>query len=245
MSSSSGRIPADKSRTFTTWRAPEVHEGQIVQAEKRLPRRGPSGELLEADKNLVVYNSLTAGQLETITKQVYEDVREQAYRDGLAQGRRDGLAAGAQQIQQQVQRLRDTLDQLFGFLQGQDDEIEQGLVNVAICIARALLRHELSIDSSQIREVVAEAVASLPLGSQKIAVYLNDQDLALLRESGALPESWRLWSAPDLSRGGCRVESQHSVVDFTLEQQFQQVVNQLVEKRFALLDARARERAEE
>lgn len=241
------RIPAEDSTAFSSWLMPEVKDGQVVQVEK-IKKRGPKGELINVDKNEVIYNSITAGQLEEISNQAYEELREQAYKDGFQQGHTEGYQKGMdgaqQQLQQQSQSLKETLAQFSDYLGGQDDEVEQALVNVATCIAKAVIRRELTIDSSHILEVVSEAVAELPLEASNLTVYLSKQDHELLENHADVPESWQLKLDETISSGGCRVTTRHSVVDFTLEEQFQETINALVESRFAQLAVQAKQRAE-
>lgn len=240
MANFSSRIPAKESTAFTTWQAPEVKDGQIIHAEK-LKERGSRGELVNVDKNDVVYNKMTVAQLEEITLQAYKDVRENAYKEGFEKGQKDGYLAGEKAaekaIKQQTDSLKSSIGELMHFLAGQDNEVEQALVNVATCIASSILRRELSIDSSHIEQVVAEAVAMLPMDAQNITVSLNKSDLALLQDISHIPEEWKLQLDPSMSAGGCRVVTRQSVVDYTLEEQFQQTVTALVEKRYAELAA--------
>ncbi len=236
------RIPADETTSFASWDMPEVKEGQIVKVEK-LKERGPRGELINVPKEEIIYNSLTAAQLEEISNQAYEDVRQQAYQDGLKQGHQEGYQAGLDEgknaIAQQAQLLNTAVANVFSYLQGQDDEVEQALVNVATCIASSVLRRELSVDSSQIQAVVQDAIALLPMSASNLTVYLSEQDHQMLSGHTEIPEQWTLHIDRTLKPGGCRVTSEHSVVDYTLEQQFQQTVNGLVEKRFAQLSQSA------
>jgi flagellar assembly protein FliH len=239
------RIPADKTSGFSSWKLPEVKDGVVVQAEK-LRNRGSRGELINVNKNEIIYSALTAGQLEEITQQAYEDVRQQAHEEGLQQGRKkgyqEGLVKGQQTIDSHAKALNDALHSLMTFLQGQDDEVEQALVNLSTCIASAVVRRELSIDSTQIKAVVHEAIASLPVDSENIHIFLSEQDRQYLTQSGNLPENWNLETDVSLSPGGCRVVTQHSVIDYTLEEQFQQTVNALVEQRFSELASQAHKR---
>ncbi|MGK0500567.1 MAG: flagellar assembly protein FliH [Oceanicoccus sp.] len=234
------RIPADQSQQFSSWDLPEVKQGQIIQVEK-LKQRGPRGELINVAKDAVIYNSLTAAQLEDIANQAYEDVHEQAYQDGLKQGHTDGyqagLEAGQQVIAQQTQSLSATIDNLLLYLAGQDDQVEQALVNVATCIASAVLRRELTLDASHMQQIVSEAIAALPFNASNITVHLNVEDHQFLTKQGECPDHWQLQIDRTLAAGGCRVQTENSVVDFTLEEQFQQTVNSLVERRFAELAA--------
>lgn len=235
---SNSRIPADKSSGFAAWALPEVKRGQVVQAEK-LKHRGPRGELLGVASDEVVYSSITAAQLEEISQAAYDDVRASAHKDGYEQGHQEGyqagLAAAEIVVEQRLQALQYVIEQLMSFLGDRDDEVEQALVNLSICVASGILRRELTIDSSHILEVVHEALQTLPVNVDNLTIFLSDQDYQQLSEHRDVPEQWRLKVDRDLSPGGCRVTTDSSVVDFTLEDQFQQMVNNLVEKRFAQL----------
>lgn len=237
---SNSRIPADKSASYSAWALPEVKRGQIVQAEK-LKHRGPRGELIGVAADEIVYNTITAAQLEEISQAAYEDVRESAYREGIEQGRREGYDAGLEmaetEVSRQVSALQQVIQSLMSFLGDQDDQVEQALVNLSICLASSILRRELTIDSSQIAEVVHEALKSLPVNTENLTVYLSQQDHELLSTRESLAQDWQLRVDPAITPGGCRVTTRHSVVDFTLEDQFQQAVNALVEERFAQLAA--------
>lgn len=239
----SNRIPADKTRGFTSWKLPEVSDGRVVKAEAE-PRRNARGEIVDVKKEEIVYSSLTAAQLEEITNQAYDDVRQQAYEEGSRQGRDEGYQAGLraaqQQIDQQVAALCEAIDNVYQLLAGQDDAVEQALVNIAISMARSVLRRELSIDASHLREVVADAIALLPHESERIVVYLSQADYALMAQT-QLPSSWQLRVDKTLSPGGCRIHNGQSVVDYSLEQQFQQTVDALVAERFKQLAATARD----
>lgn len=232
------RIPADRTTSFASWEMPEVKEGQIVKVEK-LKQRGPRGELINVAKEEIIYNSITAAQLDEITQQAYEDVRQQAYQDGVKQGHKEGFQAGLDEgktaVAEQAQQLNHAVANVFNYLQDQDDEVELALVNIASCIASSVLRRELTVDTSHIRSIVKEAVALLPLSASNLTVYLSEQDYHFLTNETDIAELWKLHIDRTLQPGGCRVSSKHSVVEYTLEQQFQQTVNGLVEKRFAEL----------
>lgn len=234
----SSRIPAEKSVTFAAWDIPEVKKGQVIQTEK-LRQRGPRGELLGLDKEEVVYSSITAGQLEEITQSAYEDVREQAYREGLRQGHDEGYQAGLKlaesEISRQLQSLQNIVAESMRFLADQDDHVEQALVNLAVEVASALLRRELTIDSSQVLEVVQEAVRALPANAGNITIKLSEQDYQQLNGCEEIEAHWRLQVDPALAPGGCLIVTDQGVVDFTMEQQFQQLVRNMVDQRFASL----------
>jgi len=244
-SSSKGRIPASKTDRFTAWELPEVRQGQVVAVEK-LKHRGPRGELVNVKEDEVIYSTMTAGQLNELTQQAYDEVRQQAYEEGARQGREEGYQAGLEEgreaVQQQISQLQNTLHSLHNVLEGQDDELEQALVNLTMCIARSVLNHEISLDAGHIQSIIKQAVDALPLKEDRLVIHLNPAEHQLLTGQEGIPEQWTLQSDPSVSAGGCRVISAHSVVDFTLEEQFQQVINSLVETRFAELAKQAQRR---
>ena len=239
-------IPAEKSEKFDAWQIPEVKDGQVIKTEK-LRDRGPRGELVNVDKSEVIYNSISAGQLEEIANQAYEEVYEQAYKEGhkkgYAQGHKEGLEAGQQTIKQQSEALNMAIEQLYSYLGERDDEIEQALVNLATCVSQAVLRRELITDSSYIQDVVSEAIATLPMNPGNIQIFLSEQDYQQLKTLTTISEQWLLHIDPNLTPGGCHVTTSHSVVDYTLEEQFQQTVNSIVEKRFGQLAVQAKPNA--
>ena len=241
------RIPSEKSNEFGSWHIPEVRDGQIVRAEK-LQKRGPRGELVDVAKDEIIYSSITAGQLEEISNQAYQDLHEQARQEGIKQGHAEGyqagIAAAQKDIKAQVQGLHAAVAEVFSHLAGQDDEVEQALMNVATCIASSVLRRELSVDSAQISQVVHEAVAMLPMDASNITVHLSAQDHDLLTAHADTPSQWQLEIDRKMTAGGCRVVSQRSVVDYTLEDQFQQTVNAIVEERYAQLAQAAKQRSD-
>ena len=234
----SDRIPAKDSLAFTRWEMPEVNEGQIIQAEKTR-RDIARGKAPQIKKETVVYSKLTVGEIEDISKRIQEDVQKEAYAAGLKQGQQkgyqEGIKQGQQQIQQQLQSLQAVMAQLQDVLQAQDTETEQGLVGLAISVAQVILRRELSIDSSHIQAVVHEAIAAIQAQQQPLDIYLNPEDCRLMQEQGQVAPNWQLHEDASLTRGGCRLRNQFSLVEYTTESQFQQTIQQLLDQRFAEL----------
>lgn len=239
MNNQGNRIPENKTDNVTTWKAPEITDGQIVQTEK-LKERGPRGEIVNVAKDAVIYTKMTAAQLEEITIQAYEDIHDKAYKKGFEQGQQEGQVKGLAEadkiLKQQLEELKSTTNDLLNNIAGQDNEIEKALVNVAVSIAKSVLRRELVLDSSHMHSIVSEAVAKLPFDAENITVFLSTQNLQMLTEHGNIPEEWNLRSDPSLTAGGCRVVTKQSAVEFTLEDQFQQTVNHIVEERYEQID---------
>ena len=244
---SSDRIPANKVVGLKAWHLPEVKEGQVIAVEKNR-RRDASGQLIPGNQNDVVYQQVTAGQLEEINQQIYNDVyekaKQQGFQDGQLAGHQAGLEQGQQLIQQTVANLNGIINSLNDLLQAQDDQTEQALVNLAVTIAGSILERELTIDSSQILNIVKQCVDCLPLDTATVKISLSQADFDLLSQHSEVLPNWKLQVDNSLTAGGCRASSDYSLIEHTLEEQFQQTVNSLVEKRFADLAVSAEQRAE-
>lgn len=244
---SSDRIPANRAVGIKAWHLPEVKEGQVIAVEKTR-RRDASGQLVPANRNDVVYQQVTVGQLEDINEQVYKEVhdkaQQQGYQAGQQAGYQAGLEQGQQQIQQTVANLNGIIASLNDLLQAQDDQTEQALVNLAVTIAGSILERELTIDSSQILNIVKQCVECLPMDASTVTISLSQLDYDLLAEHSEILPNWKLKVDSTLTTGGCRASSDYSLIEHTLEEQFQQTVNSLVEQRFADLSKAAKQRAD-
>lgn len=155
-------------------------------------------------------------------------IEREAWQQGHAEGREAGLAAvreearaTAAELEQRVQQLQSILDFMTRPLMDLDQQVQRQLVQLAGAIARHLVRRELKTQPDEIVAVVRETVALLPVGARQVRVFLHPQDAELVRSrlaAGSGERAWSLVEDPMLARGGCRVSSDSSSIDATLEQ---------------------------
>lgn len=175
---------------------------------------------------------ITAAELESLQQKAYEEGFAAGHGDGFAQGKREGLEAAAVQSQSQVERLQAILRGLAAPLEALDEEVEGSLVALVVAIARQVVRGELAIRPEQILMVVREAIGTLPTAARKVRLYLHPDDLSLVRE-GLCDElenaQWTLRDDTTLERGGCRVESDTSRIDASVELRLARVIAQVLD----------------
>ena len=149
------------------------------------------------------------------------DLQAEAYKEAFAQGLDEGRAAGRAEVRAQVERLDGMFYDLAKPFKELDDEVERELLTLAMALARQIVRRELKIHPDEIVAVIRETVALLPMTARDIRVHLNPEDAKLVRsrmvEAGS-DRSWNIAEDPLVSRGGCRVSSENSTIDATLEQ---------------------------
>ncbi|XKH00433.1 flagellar assembly protein FliH [Marinobacter nauticus] len=200
---------------------------------------------------------MTAGELQEIRQAAQDDGfkegREEGYKSGLEQGRVDGreegFAAGQEEgreqgrqqgiedTRQQVAATMDRLEHLMGELvlpiKRHEEELETALVNLTTALARSVVYRELTLDSSQIRQVVRQALAALPSTTENLRIHIHPDDLEPVREvTERLEVTPNLIEDDSLLPGGCKVQTRHSLVDYTVEKRFQHAIQNMLEEQF-------------
>jgi flagellar assembly protein FliH len=182
---------------------------------------------------------LTVDEIEAMQKQAYEEAYAQGKADGYQQGFDQGLAEGTKQAYDENTELLHKKAGLFASLieslrdpfQALDDEVERELVKLAIAIATQIIRREIKLDPGQVIASVRAAITVLPLSSQRIQLYLHPEDAELVRTALSLDEmstAWGVVEDPLITRGGCKVDTDVSHVNATIENRLAAVVATLL-----------------
>jgi len=170
---------------------------------------------------------MTAEKIERIQAQAHKE----AYDAGFKEGRQAGLKAGEAEARRQTALLGKLLASLERPFRELDSEVEEELLQLAFGIARQLVRRELKADPGQVIAVVQEAIAALPVASRHVRVHLHPDDVRLVGEALTASDGERHWVLVEditLARGDCRVLSENSQVDATLERRIAALVTQLM-----------------
>ncbi len=166
-----------------------------------------------------------------LTAQQIEEIQKQAHDEGFELGRKEGLKAGQKEIRAEVQRLTQVVNALANPLAEVDERVENELTQLAITIARQLIRRELHTDPGQVVALVRECIAALPAASRRVQIRLHPQDAALVHEHMSIEdagENWKVVEDPSLTRGGCRVTAEHSEIDATVERRLNTLLAELL-----------------
>jgi flagellar assembly protein FliH len=176
----------------------------------------------------------TVSELEEVERRAYEEAFAKGREAGLAAGRAAGKAEYDQAVAKanaQAAQLEKVLNSLARPLEDIDEQVETELVNLALTVARQLVRRELRIDPSQVIAIVREAVGLLPASARDVRVHLHPEDAAVVRERLAAPAGERAWTIvedPVTTRGGCRVTTDTALIDARLETRMQAVINEVL-----------------
>lgn len=182
---------------------------------------------------------LTVEEIELMQKQAYEEAFAQGKKDGFQQGFDEGSKKGFEEgakkgyeenvhlLQHQAAEFVHLMESLSEPFKALDEEVEKELVRLVIGIATQLIRREIKTDPGQIVAAVKEAIKVLPLSSQKIHLHLHPDDAELVRtvlSPAELSPPWNLIEDPLITRGGCKVDTEVSHIDASVENRLAAVV---------------------
>ncbi|WP_371192695.1 flagellar assembly protein FliH [Glaciecola sp. SC05] len=206
---------------------------------------------------------LTAEDIEQIRKAAFEEGvsagHEQGYEDGHVQGleagKIEGLALGKQTgLEQskaeadeaakvQLDALQSILEQLQAPLAQVDAEVKNELVLLAISLAKAIIKTEVSQSTESLLQVISESMAVLPIQESTYQIHLQADDLASLQqqfdEQTLQNKRWQLHANNDLARGGCKIVSHSNAVDMSIARRCEQVFDQVLLEQGLVDDPRA------
>jgi flagellar assembly protein FliH len=175
--------------------------------------------------------TMTAGQLDKLQQTAHDEGFEQGRREGLEYGHREGVESGRADVAERVRRLDDLMNALNKPFDALDQQVEHEIVTLVIAMVRQLLRREVKLDPAQIVGVVREALGVLPVSARNIKVVLHPEDADLVREAYAIgdhEQKWQIVEDPVIQRGGCRVQTDSSQVDATLDSRLNSLIAPLL-----------------
>ncbi|MCU7906446.1 MAG: flagellar assembly protein FliH [Candidatus Thiodiazotropha sp. (ex Epidulcina cf. delphinae)] len=173
----------------------------------------------------------TTAELETLQQQAYKEGFEQGKQKGFEYGHKEGLTQAQRDLQHYTTQLDKLLSAFEQPLHNLDNQVEKELLSLVIAIVKQLVRREVKSDPNLIVGVVREALSVLPVSSRNVRLLLHPEDAELIRSVYALDETevgWSLIEDPVINRGGCKVVTDTSQIDGTLESRLASLIAPLL-----------------
>lgn len=149
-------------------------------------------------------------------------LEREAFATAYAQGERAGIEAGTTRADAMLRRLSDTLRELDELRRSMIRQTEHQIVQLAVEMARRILRREVQVDSDLLCAMARVALDRLG-DAAPATIRLNPEDYhAIVARQGG---SWagnhvNVVADPAVGRGGCMVESSFGFIDASVEAQF-------------------------
>ncbi len=160
----------------------------------------------------------SSNSLRTRKQQIQND--KDAYDQGFTQGYNEGLEQAKKETEEHVHYLQSLMTTLAMPLLDLDKQVVDELVDLAMAVTRQMIRRELKISPGEVVAVVKEALSLLPVTAGDVRLELHPDDAALVRNALLSADGdppWQIVEDPLLSRGGCRVLTNTSRIDATVE----------------------------
>lgn len=238
-----GRVAAESvvNVRVNAWLPPTINAaGHLIPAQPR-EDSGSSGR----------ENAPPPPTPEEMLGEAYGDAKKAGHQEGFADGRKEGVAQGLQEglakgTEQGLQNAQGQINEKLGELDGlmrslsqavneQDYKLEQALLGLVQSIAKTIIGRELSIDNRHVVALVREALAALPPSRDNVRIFVHPEDVATLNEAKEKGgDQWKALPDETLGRGGCRIETEQSLVDFTVEKRFQDLLEQILTKQLTI-----------
>jgi len=186
-----------------------------------------------------VHNPETERKIKQVTAEKLEAIEQAAYKEGKENGYKDGYNKGMEKykakVDEKCKKLEDLMAALVKPFEDLDEEVIEQTAGLAIAISRQLVRRELHAEPDHIIGVVRDALSALPVSARRIRVYLHPEDALLVREVLSIKDEndtdmqpWHIIEDPLLSRGGCRINAENSVIDATVETRLQRIITSIM-----------------
>ena len=204
------KIIRDDASGYQRWELPEVSE----------------------DTGSLALGMVTADRLVKIQEQAFKEAQDAGFKKGYQEGLEKAQRELAQRVadqQQRAKRMEDLLRSLHTPFEQLDEQVENEVAALAIALARQIVRREFKAEPGEIVPVVREAINALPVAARHPQVHLHPEDGAFLRQALSLSgehEHWKLIDDPTLTRGDCRVITENSRIDATVESRLRAIVAQ-------------------
>lgn len=161
-----------------------------------------------------------------------EKVRE-AYAEGMRRGEERGIAAFQERagdaiavVEQAIQLIQEQRTQFIASMEPQ-------VVGLVRFMAERLIRREWEQDEATVLRMARESLGAIG-DAQRLTIRVHPEDVAIIREHRSelldgLNQISNVSIAPDetVERGGCLVETEHLVVDGTLQAQLEKILEAL------------------
>lgn len=164
-----------------------------------------------------------------------EEGRLSGHASGFNQGRIEGKLKGKEAIDEQLNEIIAPISALKSILEeGHNQQIRQQQTTILELIRRVsqqVIRCELTLQPQQILSLVEETMQALPDTRAEMKIHLEPNAVHKLKELAAEKiKHWTLVADPTISPGGCRIVSDKSDADASVETRLNACMDQVAIK---------------
>jgi flagellar biosynthesis/type III secretory pathway protein FliH len=208
-----------------------VHEFRDVAEQARKLKQDSQHK---ADRIVAEAEERARQLVEGADERGYDQGYQRGYDEGLAQGQEAGRAEALEQTNAQLQQLQQAWLQAIQQWEADSRQLQQqardGVVELAIGLARKVIHREIATDPGVIRDQLAHGLSPV-MRPLEVTVHLHPEDrptveaaLPELTQQFAQVQQLHLIEDEQLQRGGCRLSYGQGEIDLTLDKQLDRLV---------------------
>ena len=236
------QIPKEQQTAFQRWELKsfgDMRPSAVAQREREEAEARAAAEAAAAEEAAAHAAELAAYEdvppppdypTEEELAAIREQARQEGYEDGYAAGHETGAAealeAGRAATEQMLDPLRAMAENFAESLRQADQLIANDVLDLALYLAKGMLKNALQVKPELILPIVREAIEYLPVLQQPALLILNPEDAPVVRE-GIAEEldkgGWRVIEDPTIARGGCKVDTASNQIDATVQARWQRL----------------------
>ena len=178
----------------------------------------------------------TAEEIEAIRQAAYDEGfqegKEKGFEEGKAEGLEQGLEEGRHQMAEQAEVWQMLAEKFHDPLSQANDETRDQLVKLAVTLAKAVIKAEVSTNQQVILQALSEGIKALPINQADYQIHMNPDDIELVKahfgDEEIAKKGWSLVEAPAMERGGCDITTVQNAVDVSIERRCRDVIDKFL-----------------
>jgi flagellar assembly protein FliH len=159
-----------------------------------------------------------------------ENAQIEGHAAGFELGRLAGLAEGKRQSSILAEQLAHLAQAFRSELSRADEVMASELLELALDLAKAMLKVGLEVRAELVIPVVREAIQYLPAVQPPATVSLHPEDALLVKDclhEELAQAGWCVAEDPTIERGGCRIETATNQIDASIGVRWQRLAGSL------------------
>ena len=227
-------IPKEQQSAYQRWEMTSFGDNRPSTLAQRIAAEEAAAAAVPPSIDLPQIALPSVEELEAMREAARQDGYVQGLEEGRATGHAEGYADGArqgkQQAEQELEHLRAIAATFSDAVNAADETIAGDVLELALRLARGMVRTAFDVRPELILEVVRDAIDRLPVLQQPAVMSLNPEDAVLVREGMAeelAKGGWRVVEDSQIARGGCKVETASNQIDAQAQARWQRLTHAL------------------
>ena len=220
--------------------AKSIREGAQLYKQQLLRQTEQAhAEAEEYKREALTYKQSMEEERQAVLRDAYteaEEIKQKGYQDGFEAGRQEGMQQRFRESEYLANQMNSVIEQLANLRQVVRFQAEQELVQLSVLIAKRVVVQELETNPEILQNILAKALKEIETKG-KIQVFLHPEDYEFMQNTGvnldqymADEQTLSLKVNQDAEPGSIFIETDDDVLNFTFQQQFEQIEEELSQR---------------